>query len=722
MKLKFNFTQKAGLLLVALLGFGQVNAQQTFEAESFTENMYTTINESSYFSNGRAVSMCAAYGSYVKYQVTVETAGTYDLAINYATMATRRMYVKVANYLPVIAEFDDYTGSWDGSDGEDEDGTPAAGIKTLTVQIYMNAGLNEIEMGAFDSSSEAFSPNFDKFTISPSSETIAVPGTTSTTITREAEDATVINAGIESMECYSGGKGVFSGGMSTEIIFRNINVATEGVYDVTAYYTTFEGRNIQLKANNYAKTLLECRATLPYWNCPEGREGDLSDDHPIILKKTGQVYLKAGGDNTITISGHLSHMPNIDKIVIEKSGYVMEEPAYESSAYLFDYTDNIVNFKTDIIESNPTDSANLSRLIDNNEFTSYIVTGTNSVQITAKLAYPIILTAYGIARSPEKPSSVMDDWELEWSTDGTSWSPVAKAQTSDAGTFRKIITGYIFDEGSTISAQYYRLTATGEDNTVEIGEWQLFGSPYISAEQHFPNDDLTKNVDFENIFSSAQGEPDGFSRDEWGEVFEKVFDKMHNTVYTVVDQKNFWIQFETPDPIMLKSYSLTGRFDWAARDLSKWTLEAYSPLDGWVVLDARENVKFPTAGSTLMFNIEEPVVSIMYKLTAEDTAGDGTINLVQWQMFEDWFGINSPASQSGIGNAPMANVAVTVSSQDGKITLLSSEEKALPYTIFTVTGQTAGAGTCNPGLTTIDMNAGLYIVKVGNSSTKVIVK
>ena len=720
MKLNLNFTQKAGLLLVALLGFGQVNAQQTFEAENYTENAYTEINSSVYFSGGQAVSMCAAYGSYVKYLITVETAGTYDFAINYTTMGTRCMYIKAANYLPVIAEFDDYTGSWDGSDGEDEEGTPVAGIKTLTVQVYLNAGQNEIEMGAFDTQTEAFTPNIDKFTVSPSSQSIPVPEECSTPITKEAEDATVISAGIESAACYSGGRGVFSGGMSTEIVFENINVATGGVYDVAVYYTTLENRNLQVKANNYVKSLLECRVTLPYWTCPEDKEGDISDGRPVILKKTTQVYLKAG-NNTITISGHLSHMPNVDKIAIEKSGYVMEEPGYETLAYLFDYTDNVVNFKTDIIESQVTDSTNLSRLIDNNEFTTYVVNGTNSVQVTAKLAYPIILTGYGIACSPEKANAVMNDWTVEWSANGTSWNPVAKAQTSDAGSFRKVRTGYVFDNEGTVSAQYYRLTATGEGK-VEIGEWQLFGSPYISAEQHFPNDDLTRNVDFENIFSSAMGEPDGFSRDEWGEVFEKVFDKMLNTVYTVVDQKNFYVQFETPDPIMLKSYSLTGRFGFAARDLSKWTLEALNSQGEWTVLDTRENIKFPTEGSTLMFNINEPITSILYKLTAEDTAGDGTINLVQWQMFENWFGINSPANQTGIKDVLVADVAVKIASEDGKIILRSSEDQALPYTVYSVMGQVIGKGICNPGLTTIDVNGGLYIVRVGNSSSKVIVK
>jgi hypothetical protein len=285
--------------------------------------------------------------------------------------------------------------------------------------------------------------------------------------------------------------------------------------------------------------------------------------------------------------------------------------------------------------------------------------------------------------------------------------------------YRKPTTGYKFDNENTVSAQYYRLTATG-NGKVEIGEWQLFGSPYVSANQHFPDDGLMTNVDFENILSYAMGDPDGFNRGTWNEVFENVFDKKMNTVYTVVNQKNFYIQFETPDPVKLSSYALTGRFDFMNRNPSKWKLEAYEPVNGdWIVLDTREDIQFPTEGSTLMFNIQEPITTILYKLSVEDTAGDGTSNLVQWQMFEEWFGPNPPTSNKEI---PASGVAVKIFSQKGKIMLQSNKEKALPYMVFSITGQILKNGICNPGLTAIDTNDGLYIVRVGNVSEKVVVR
>ncbi len=724
MKTKITMIEKlrnALFLLLAVCSFVQLSAQ-TFEAESFAGSLYAEVKDAELFSGGKFITLNAAYGSYVQYVVTVTNAGTYDFAIDYATMNIRRMYIQVENYMPIIAEFDVLTGSWDGSMGEDEDGNPLEGIKTKTIQVYLNQGENTIEIGAFDAPEESFAPNFDKFTITPSAVSIPVPTTLPTSIVKEAESATVVSANVKDAECYSGGKGVFDVSASSELIFENINVASEGVYDLTVYYTTFQGRNLQAKANNYEKTIVKCKINLPYWTCPEeGKEDEhLSDTHPIILKKTAQIYLKAG-NNKVSIGGYKSHGPNIDKIEIVKSGYVMDEPEYEVLSSVFDYTDNVLNFKTDITELQITDSTNLSYLIDNNEYTTYVVNGVSSTQIVAKLAYPIILTGYAVAGTLNGSNDLLDDWIVESSQNGSSWTTVSSTQTTNSGFFRKVTTGHKFDNENTVSAQYYRLTATG-NNKVEVGEWQLFGSPYLSAEQHFPEDGLMKNVDFENILSSAMGDPDGFNRGTWNEVFENVFDKKLNTTYTVVDQKNFYIQFETPDPIELKSYSLTGRFDFVNRNPSKWKLEAYEPVSGdWSVLDSREDILFPTEGSTLMFNIQDPIKTILYKLSVEDTAGDGTSNLVQWQMFEDWFGINRPIITSN--NQIFApNSDIKVFSQKGKILIRSEKEKSLYYTVFGLNGQVVKKGISNLGLTSVDINNGLYIVRVGDKVEKILVK
>ncbi|MDR0540924.1 MAG: hypothetical protein LBH19_01790, partial [Dysgonamonadaceae bacterium] len=357
MKIKISLFKQAGLLLMLSAAFAQVNAQQSIEAEAFVESAYVTVSDAPLFSGGHFVSMNAAYGSYVKYMITVQSAGTYDFAIDYATMNGRSMYIKVENYAPVIAIFDQFTASWDdGLEGVDEEGNPVPGIMTLTVPVYLNAGENEVEIGAFDGEDGSFSPNFDKFTVSPS-ETTIVPAILPATLTFEAEDARVTSAEVNTAECYSGGRGVFNIGASSKILFENINVAEEGVYDVTAYYTTYGERNFLVKSNNFLPVKMRCKIGLPYWTCPENEEQANDPARPSILKKTVQVWLNAG-NNSIAFSSFQSEFcPNLDKIKVAKSSLILEKPGYEVMAAIFDFTDNVVNFATDYARSSKDTAA-----------------------------------------------------------------------------------------------------------------------------------------------------------------------------------------------------------------------------------------------------------------------------------------------------------------------------------------------------------------------------
>lgn len=712
---------KATWLLAALMCLVQLNAQQTFEAENYTENLYVGANESEFFSGGKAVSLRAAYGSYVKYVVNAPQEGTYNMDIYYATMNLRRMYIKVEDYMPVIAEFSDFTGGWNGSPGKNESGETVDGIKKLTVSIYLNQGDNTVEVGAYDTYEESDSPNFDKFTVTRAETQLPKPAVQPLALILEAENATrSVGAEINNATCYSNGKGAFSMNSANDarLIFQNVNVSEEGTYDVTVYHTSVQARNLYAKTNNYVKSVLKCKMELPYWTCPE-KEEHYSTTRPEIMKKTTQVYMKSG-NNTIIVGAYKGWGPNVDKIEIVKSALSMEEPAFETAAAVFDYTDLITEYSQSVTEQMVTDSLNVAKLMDNNEFTYYTVPGVSSAKVGVRLDYPIILTGYAIACPATEAASLMDNWMLEYSQDGTTWNEVAKSLTVDAGSYRKVTTGYKYNDENIVSAQYYRLTATGNGN-VEIGDLQLFGSPYISAEKNFPDDDLTKGIDFESILSYAMASDDGFNRGgQWNEVFENVFDKKLNTVYTVVKKRNFYIQFETADPVMLKSYALTVRYNESARNPSKWKVEGVDATSGeWVVLDTRESMQFPAPGSTMMFNIKQPVICYAYKLTVDDNSGSEDVHLTQWQMFEKWYGKDV---ETGI-EKPVADASpIKVYAEQGKIRLQSTATESLPYAVYSITGQHLKSGVCTPGMTEIKAGNGFYLVRVKNNVNKVFVK
>lgn len=716
---------KVSLLFIASLFFVQLSAQQTIEAETYSESLYVGINESENFSGGKAITMRAASGSFVKYQVTVATEGTYDITISYATMNLRRMYIKVEEYMPVIAEFTTFTGGWFGEPGTDEEGNPLNGIETLTLQVYMNAGENTIEIGAYDAPEQSDSPNFDKFTIAPSTQTIAKPADQPALMVLEAENATKsVGANIEDKDCYSGGKGAFSMNSANDasLIFENVNITEEGIYDITVYYTTMSLRSLYVKSNNYEKSVLRCNIEFPYWSCPEKPE-DYSDTRPIIAKKTTQAYMDAG-KNTIIVGAYQGWGPNVDKIEIVKSAYVMEKPEYESNASVFDFTDNLVDFKTDFIEEHATDSTNRMNLIDNNEFTYYTVNGASSAMITIKTAYPIILTGYAIACSDKAEASLMDNWEVEYSTDNTTWTEVAASLATDAGSFRKVVTAYAPTDETIISAQYFRLTATGSGK-IEVGEFQLYGVPYVDEYENFPQDDLTRDIPFENILDNAVAEPEGLY--DFDELYQYVFDKSLRTVYTV-DGTSFVIQFQPNDPVMMKSYALTTRYIEIARNPSKWKLEGVDAATAdWIVLDSREDMKFPVPGSTMMFNIENPVLCYQYILTVEANSGGNMTHLTQWQMFEDCFGPGEcPGStnpEPGEGVEQVAGeTAYTLVAQAGAFSIYSNAGAQQEYKVYNVSGQLVKEGYCVPGENKVTIQNGLYIVQIGSYTGKVIVK
>jgi hypothetical protein len=710
--------QRLCVLFTALFltGTAQLNAQ-TFEAESFIGSAYASLNNSAYFSGGSALTLRASYGAYVYYQIDAATAGTYDLAIDYATMNTRRIYVQVENYQPTVVEFDDYTGDWNGSAGVDEEGNPVPGIKTKTIQIYLNQGENLLTIGAFDTGEQTDSPNIDKFTLSPSAQTMETPAQQTSFLVLEAEDATTqVGGELKDFPCYSGEKGVGSmnSGNDARLVFRNVNASQTGTYDLSVFYTTAERRKFYAKIGVQQKTIIDCTSITDYWECPE----TAPDNAPAVLKKTVQVYLTQG-NNTVTVGAHGGWAPNIDKIEIQKSSLTIDEPDPEVAAAIFDYTDNVVSFEEDFTESVPTNKDNLKNLIDNNEFTDYVVPGVSSASVTVKLAYPIVLTGYAIASSYTNPVS-LDDWRLEYSLNGTTgWTEVNQSLVTDNANYRKVRTGYSPNDETVVSAQYYRLTATGNSG-VAIGEWQLFGLPFISGEQNFPDDDMTADVNFSDILSYATASADGFARgDVWNEVYENVFDKSAVTKYTVVEAKTFWIEFEVPDPLELKSYALSVHYttEYSSRNPKKWKLEGYSAnANDYVVLDSRDEMKFPEYGSTLMFNIAEPELCYIYRLTVEDNAGAGDVHLCQWQMFADYL------STTAVTTPKAKTSDVIAYAGKGKILLNSSAAKSLPYQIYNLTGQKVAQGVCQPGLNEIPFSQGLYIVRIDNHATKTMVR
>lgn len=171
--------------------------------------------------------------------------------------------------------------------------------------------------------------------------------------------------------------------------------------------------------------------------------------------------------------------------------------AQQVNAYPFDFTDVAVS----LTESVSTNASNLSLLVDNDETTIYKVEGVKSAQITAELKFPIVLTGFAFATPKDKTMSTTG-WRVDYSLDGKAWIKVSTTKSTQKDNLWVFVNG---DNNPTknnpISAKYYRLTATGSTD-VEVGEWQLYGLPYMNKDQHFP-DDITSEEGF--VTGSSSG-------------------------------------------------------------------------------------------------------------------------------------------------------------------------------------------------------------------------
>lgn len=677
------------LCLLAFSPFTGLIAADTlpkvFEAETdATVSAYTLPrNAGSGFND--VIGLESAWGSYAQYTINVETAGTYDLKFTYLTMDHRWAAIAVNNQVHTPVDFSDLTSSWNIGDA-----------KTLTIPIYLEAGDNTIRLEAYKTKE---SPEFDKLTISASAQSITKPADQISKIVLEAETANVLNNAVSyngsDWSRFSGGAGVkdMSSDNNSYAQFNTLPVTTSGTYDISIFYTSGENRSLYIKAGNKIRTIVTTNKNTDTWEGNNQSDID-AGKKPGTNKITTAVYLEAG-DN-LKIGAYNGWGPNLDKIEILKSAETLTNPGTETTklASVFDYTDL----------ATLTGTGDLSALNDNDELTVYTVAGQTTTQIKAELPYPIILTGYAIA-STNQP--VMDNWVVEYSSDGITWNSLGTLdKTTQTDNFRMCQTSILF-ANTEKAAKYYRLTATGTTN-VEIAEWQLFGSPYISSEKNFP--DHLSDLHAGTLTASAAG---------WGdngeEGFAKVFDKLLSTRYTVTGNKSFWLTYDMEGTsATVTHYSLSPRDANSDRNPKDWTLQGSNDGSTWTELDKRSEVKFPVRGATLILNVTNPGAYSQYKLDVTNNAGSGDIQLMQWQLFVD---NNNPTS---ISESVLKNNNMKIFGSSRTLTIVS--DQVANYSVYSMLGQQLLSGKCKAGQTDISLPEGLYIVKAANTVAKVLVK
>jgi hypothetical protein len=472
------------------------------------------------------------------------------------------------------------------------------------------------------------------------------------------------------------------------VAYRNlINGNLTDGYSVLAHpegatvapWVTFEF-NTPVKAGTYAITASwEDKFYQPsQWNL--WGTNDAGDDAWVLLDAQHSVIFPGEGRVAATLYYNIANADVYKKYkleLVESNGGdmvsfskwqlfgdegIISNPQVKS-AFAYDYTDDAL----EINESSATSEDNLKLLTDNDERTIYKVAGANSTQIIVKTEYPILLTAYGLASSPASPVDVAT-WTVEASLDGTEWTPVTLSEQSKKPVFEyglfKTFQTLFGDNDKYFRAQYFRLTATGNGN-VEIGEWQLYGTPSVREitqsgwrQQDFPID-LTGWWTEEGYTWQSPITPTGtllFDDDyrlwNWltpASIIDKQTDSFQGKLKKDATSPFLWATFQFNEPTEVGSYSLSvakGNQEKTGGNTSqlpkRFNLWAGNDNAAWTLLDTQAKIAYPTEGfaeSTLKFEVANPTAYTYYKLEILDCDRHDFVNITQWQLFAPKYAI-----------------------------------------------------------------------------------
>ena len=385
------------------------------------------------------------------------------------------------------------------------------------------------------------------------------------------------------------------------------------------------------------------------------------------------VYMKKGV-NTLTIgqytktgkdsSEHGDSAP-MDFFTLDLVSYPdMTEPEIEVSAYkasLADVATWTSTFDNDLYN-------------DHNEHTIATAAGNNAT-VTLEFPWPILMSGYSYATGNNT-----EEWKVETSVDGETWAeagtPVSKSVN---GRFTTAILENPYPEPNPV--KYVRLVVAGNEPAA-LGEFNVFGNPYVSAENHNPEGILPMDGTLDYVSSHG-----GFDVDQWHEGIDKLFDGLNSTQYTVAesgdggmgDATEIWVEVYLNDPVTVASYMLSTHYSagyYGSRSPKEWNLQAYDyEIEAWKIVDLRNDMSFQLYGEPLYSGADETV-------------------------------------------AEKANI-VAIAGVNGGVEINSSEKVA--YAVYTVSGAIVARGNVD-GFTSVKLDGGIYLVKAGNTVAKVVVK
>ncbi|KJQ52856.1 discoidin domain-containing protein [Microbacterium sp. SA39] len=210
----------------------------------------------------------------------------------------------------------------------------------------------------------------------------------------------------------------------------------------------------------------------------------------------------------------------------------------------------------------------------------------------ADLAEPAAVASYSLTSANDVPARDPQDWRLEGSTDGTTWTTL--------------------DTRSEAPFAQRRLTKTFSfSNTTAYGHFRIVFAPKAGVSHFQVAEVALGGVDLARGSAVYVSSPSGHADALVGSI-----DADPTTVWEVADAGAgaIW-QVELAAKLALTGYVLTSAPDQPDRDPRNWMVSASDDGLTWKALDSRSDEMFPERGSGRTFSFANSTAFLMYRIT-----------------------------------------------------------------------------------------------------------
>jgi hypothetical protein len=118
------------------------------------------------------------------------------------------------------------------------------------------------------------------------------------------------------------------------------------------------------------------------------------------------------------------------------------------------------------------------------------------------------------------------------------------------------------------------------------------------------------------------------------QTYDKIIDNNFTTAYYQSGRTALWVQYRSTVSAIVTRYTITSSFEVDARDPVDWNLQGSNNGTSWTTLDTRTGEDFPTRSLTRMFQVNNTLSFIYYRLNITKNAGNANTQFNEWELFQ----------------------------------------------------------------------------------------